>query len=62
MYKILKKRRLSSNMTWLVIEAPLAVSYTHLDVYKRQVLKGTNSSDRIHVNSEDFVRGGQLFF
>ena len=23
MYKILKKRRLSSNMTWLVIEAPL---------------------------------------
>lgn len=23
MYKILKKRRLSSNMTWLVIDAPL---------------------------------------
>ena len=37
MYKILEKKALNPTVTKMIVDAPLAVSYTHLEVYKRQV-------------------------
>ena len=36
MYRIVQRKKLANQIYLMVVHAPRAVSYTHLDVYKRQ--------------------------